>query len=296
MKILISGATGFIGTPLTEKLVQQGHEIFKLSRKKSNDKNTFYWNLSEGTIELDESISFDAVIHLAGEGIANRRWTEAQKKKIRDSRVNGTRLLAETVSKLPQKPSVFISASAIGFFGDRGSEELTENSPAGDSFLADVCQEWENATKPAEEAGIRIAHSRFGIVLAPNGGALKKMLLPFKMGAGGIVGNGKQYYSWIALEDVIDILIFILNNDQLSGPVNCVSPQPLTNHEFTKTLGKALHRPTIFPLPGFMAKTIMGEMADGLLLCSAKVLPEKLQNANYTFKQPELLAAFQSML
>lgn len=296
MNILVTGSNGFIGTPLTDKLKEKGHEVYSLSRSRKDDPKIFHWNPDDGTIELDESIHFDAVIHLAGEGIANKRWSESQKKKIRDSRVNGTTLLAEKVASLEHKPSVFICASAIGYFGDRGDEELTESSPPGDSYLADVCQEWENSTRVAEEAGIRVAHTRFGIVLGSGGGALQKMLTPFKMGVGGNMGSGNQYWSWIALDDVVHILIYALENDQISGPVNCVSPQPLTNREFTKVLGKVLHRPTMFPMPGFAAKLALGEMADELLLCSAKVIPQKLNQSDYTFQYSDLEEALKSMI
>ncbi len=296
MNILISGPNGFIGSPLTEKLKQSGHEVYFLTRNKTDQPNSFYWKPTEGIIELDEAIPFDTVIHLAGEGIANRRWTDSQKKKIKESRVLGTKLLSEKIAQLEHKPALLISASATGYYGDRADEDLTESSAPGESYLADVCNKWEKSTEAAGSAGIRVVQTRFGIVLGLKGGALKKMLLPFKMGVGGIIGNGKQFWSWIALEDVIEIILFIMENDSLSGAVNCVSPQPVTNYEFTKVLGKVLHRPTFFPMPGFIAKAALGEMADALLLCSAKVHPEKLLAANYPFRQTDLEQALKSIL
>jgi len=228
---------------------------------------------------------------LAGENIAAGRWSAKQKDKIRESRVNGTKLLCETLAGLEQKPQVLVSASAIGFYGDRGNEELTEESSVGTGFLPEVCQAWEAATEPAKQAGIRVVNLRIGVVLSKDGGALQKMLLPFKLCAGGIVGNGKQYWSWIGLTDLVGVICHALPSESVSGPVDAVAPNTVTNHEFTKTLGAVISRPTIFPLPAFVARIMLGEMADGLLLASARVLPNQLQASGYEFRYPDLRAA-----
>jgi uncharacterized protein (TIGR01777 family) len=238
----------------------------------------------------------DAVVHLAGANIAAGRWTAEQKARIRDSRVNSTRLLSETFAKLAQPPKVFVCASATGFYGDRGADIMTEDSPAGSGFLAEVCEAWEAATQPARNAGIRTVMLRFGMILSSAGGALAKMLLPFKLGVGGVIGSGDQYWSWIGLDDVVGAIHHALVNDTLEGAVNTVAPQPATNREFTKSLGKILGRPTIFPLPGFAARLALGEMADELLLASTRVEPAKLAASGYAFRHPELEGALRHYL
>ena len=238
----------------------------------------------------------DAVIHLAGENIAEGRWNAAKKARIKDSRLIGTRKLAEQLAQSEHKPSVFISASATGFYGDTGSETITETSAAGTGFLPEVCVEWEASTQPAEEAGIRTVHLRTGIVMSKKGGALKKMLPPFLLGGGGILGTGKQYMSWITLADMVGAIRFAMENDSLSGPVNLTAPNPVDNKEFTKILGRVIKRPTIAPLPGFAAKLIFGEMADAILLSGTKVLPTKLTEAGYSFTHATLEPALQDVM
>ena len=232
------------------------------------------WDPAKGTIDAGKLEGFDAVVHLAGENIAGGRWTEQRKARIRDSRVQGTRLLCEALAKLANKPKTLISASAIGYYGERGDEILDESSPPGsDMFLVEVCKEWEAATEAAVAAGIRVVNLRFGIILSPDGGALSMMLTPFKLGVGGVLGDGKQYMSWVALDDAVGTIEKSMADESINGPVNSVSPNPVTNHEFTKTLGKVLVRPTILPMPAFAARLAMGEMADELLLASAASCP-----------------------
>ncbi len=236
------------------------------------------------------------MVHLAGESIASGRWTVARKREIRDSRVLGTRLLSEALARMPRPPQVLLCASAIGYYGDCGSDVLKEDSPPGSDFLADVCKAWEAATAPAAQKGIRVVHLRSGIILSPKGGALAKMLFPFRMGAGGIIGSGKQYMSWIALDDTLGVIAFALQTPSLHGPVNVVAPNAVTNAEFTKTLGRVLHRPTIFPMPAFAARLAFGEMADALLLSSARVEPAALLRAGYHFQWRDLESALRHLL
>ena len=286
MKILISGATGLIGQELSGHLSSQGHDIVTLQRV--SPETPPYWNIEDRVIDLGNQQKIDAVIHLAGENIAAGRWSKERKEAIRNSRIVGTTLLAEFLAKLEEKPKLLISCSAVGFYGHRPDEILNEQSRQGRGFLAEVCNRWEMATAAAEQAGIRVVNIRLGMVLSRDGGALKKMLLPFKLGFGGIIGHGRQVVSWIALDDVVGAVKHILENDQLSGPVNLVSPHPVTNRVLTKTLGHILRRSTILPLPAFLAKLFLGEMAEELLLSSTEVLPEKLQKSGYKFSYPDL--------
>ncbi|HET7113332.1 MAG TPA: TIGR01777 family oxidoreductase, partial [Pyrinomonadaceae bacterium] len=237
-----------------------------------------------------------AVVHLAGENIAEGRWTSEKKRAIRESRVKGTALLSETLATLHKPPSVFLSASAIGYYGNRGDESLTESSPPGNDFLAGVCQEWEKATTPAAEKEIRTVRARFGIILAEDGGALAKMLTPFRMGIGGRIGDGKQWMSWISLDDVVGAIQFMLHDRFVNGPVNFVAPHPVTNAEFTKTLGRVLSRPTFFPVPAFGVRLAFGEMADALLLSSQRVVPEVLQSGGFGFNWPRLELTLKHLL
>lgn len=288
MKILISGATGLVGTELRSLLKDKGHEITVLTRSKSGSSEKIaVWNPSTGDIESDKLEGLGAVVHLAGESIMGR-WTEEKKIEIENSRVIGTRLLAETLAGLKSKPSVIVSASATGYYGDRGEELLTEDSQAGDGFLADVSAKWEDALKPAVDAGIRAVTVRLGIVLSSEGGALEQMLLPFKLGVGGRIGDGEQYWSWIAIDDVAGAIYHCIINEGISGPVNLVSPNPVTNKEFTDTLGDVLGRPTILPLPAFAARGLFGEMAEELMLASTRVVPEKLLESGYKFQYTDL--------
>jgi len=297
MNILISGSTGMIGSALIEALKSQDHRATRLVRSPlQSSEPTVQWNPAAGTLDAKDVEGFDAVVHLAGESIAASRWTDAQKAKIRDSRVKGTTLLSETLAKLAKPPKVLVCASAIGYYGNRGDTILREDSGAGTGFLADICREWESAAEPARKKGIRVVHLRIGVVMSPKGGALAKMLLPFKMGVGGIVGNGRQYWSWVSLDDVVGAILHALTNENLSGAVNAVAPRAVTNAEFTKTLGKVLSRPTIFPLPGFAARLVLGEMADDLLLSSARIEPARLSASGYQFKHSELEGALRDLL
>ena len=297
MKILVAGSSGLVGNELVSFLKHQGHEVIRLVRSKNKTLNSIYWNPDAG--ELDETTleGFDAVINLAGENIANKRWTVKQKQKIKDSRINSTLLLSSKLTLLQNPPEVFVSASAIGLYGNRPFEVLTENSyPAKGDFLSETCKEWEAATNSASEAGIRVINARFGIILSPKGGALAKLLLPFQLGIGGILGDGKQVMSWIALDDVIYALNYLLQDNSICGPVNFTSPEPVTNLEFTKTLGKVLNRPTIFPVPALVAKLAFGEMADALLLSSAKIQPVKLVASRFKYAYPDLESALRHLL
>ncbi|MEQ9068645.1 MAG: TIGR01777 family oxidoreductase, partial [Gimesia chilikensis] len=246
------------------------------------------WNPAEGQLEPQAFDGVDTVVHLGGVNIAGKRWSPEVKQKIFNSRFQSTSLLASQLASLEQKPSVFLCASAVGFYGDRGEERLDESSPRGEGFLADVCQAWEQATLPAQDAGIRVVNMRFGMILDRKGGALGQMLTPFKMGVGGRLGSGKQYWSWIALPDVINALQFCLNHSELAGPVNFVAPDEVTNLEFTKTLGKVLSRPTCLPVPAWGVKTAFGEMGQELMLTSARVIPKKLTEAGFQFQYPQL--------
>jgi hypothetical protein len=295
MKIAMTGASGFVGSSLTPFLSSQGHEVFPLVRREASAGEIF-WDPSKGLIKAAKMEGMDAVIHLAGENIAAGRWSTARKKRIRDSRVEGTRLLSEALAGLRQPPRVLVCASAIGFYGDRGEEVLTEDSAPGSDFLAEVCRGWEAAAEPAREKGIRTVHLRFGVILSPKGGALKKMLFPFRLGAGGVIGSGSQFMSWIALDDVLGAASHALRTDSLSGPVNTVSPHPATNREFTRSLGKVLSRPTLFPMPAFAARLLFGEMADALLLSSSRVEPVRLKRSGYQFLYPKLDAALWHLL
>jgi uncharacterized protein len=297
MKILVSGSHGLVGKALAPSLERDGHEVFTLVRGKARPGvHEIEWHPNQNEIAAGSLEGFDSVIHLAGESIASGRWTEEKKRRIRDSRVKGTTLLSEALAKLENPPQTFICASAIGYYGDRGDDILTEASPPGNDFLAGVCVEWEQDTGAAAEKGIRVVNARFGIILSADGGALQKMLTPFRLGLGGKIGSGKQWMSWIALDDVVDGIRFALANDSLRGPVNFVAPNPVTNAEFTKTLGKVLSRPTIFPVPAFAARLVFGEMADALLLSSQLVEPAKLKQTGYQFKYSGLESALRHVL
>jgi uncharacterized protein len=294
MKVLVSGSTGLIGSALIPSLEAEGHTIKRLVRKNSNFENEIFWN-PDSKSDFSKLDGFEAVVHLAGESIVGR-WNVEKKEKIRRSRVEGTRSLSEALASAPNPPKVLVCASAIGYYGDRGNELLKEDSPPGTGFLPETCREWESASAPASEKGIRVANTRFGIVLSTKGGALKQMLTPFKLGLGGKVGSGNQYYSWVSIDDVIGSINYILKNETLAGPVNVVSPNPVTNAEFTRILAKVLFRPAVFPMPAFAAKKVFGEMADALLLASAKVEPSKLLESHYPFQYPELEGALRNLL
>jgi uncharacterized protein (TIGR01777 family) len=283
MKIAMTGSSGLVGSALMPILIAAGHDVVPLKRPRD-------WNPDKGTSNLSALSGVEAVIHLAGENIASGRWTAARKQSVLDSRTKGTRLIAETISRMERPPQVLVSASAIGYYGDRGNEVLIENSAPGTGFLAEVCSQWEAATDPATRKGIRVVHLRIGLVLSPSGGALGKMLLPFKLGLGGRIGSGRQFWSWISLDDLCGAIAHCTQATELHGPVNIVSPTPVTNAEFTKALGRALGRPTIFPVPAFALRTALGEMADALVLASARVEPKKLMASRFVFRHTELEA------
>jgi uncharacterized protein (TIGR01777 family) len=295
MKVLISGATGLIGSALIPELESEGHQITRLTRSPGSGDDVG-WNPNAGEIDASGLEGLDAVVHLAGESISEGRWTAEKKRHILESRSQGTGLLAETITNLSEPPRVMVSASAVGYYGDRGNELLREDSGPGNSFLAEVCQVWEGAADPAREAGIRVLSTRFGIVLSPKGGALGTTLPIFKFGGGGRIGSGRQYWSWVALDDVVGSIIHTLKDDSVEGPVNVGSPSPLTNAEYTKVLGKVLNRPTLFPLPAQAARLMLGEVADELLLASARMEPAKLKETGYGFRYPELENALRHLL
>ncbi len=294
MKILISGSNGLVGSTLIPFLTTGDHSVARLVRDRG--AQGVYWNPADGEIDKAKLEGFDAVVHLAGENIADGRWSDEKKKRILDSRVEGTRLLAGALAKLDKKPKVLVCASAIGYYGDRGDEILDETAAPGDGFLSDVCVAWEQAAEPARAAGIRVVHLRIGAVFAADGGALAKMVLPFKLGLGGTLGSGNQYMSWTTIDDVVGMILFAIEHEDLSGPVNAVAPNPVTNRELTKTLGRVLARPTLIPVPAFAFRLALGEIADELLLASTRVVPTKLQQAGYSFRFAELEPALRHLL
>ncbi len=298
MKVLISGSGGFIGSALAERLTSSGHRVIRLVRREvSPGRDAVSWSPDNGEIDAAQLEDVDAVVHLAGEGIGDHRWTEAHKARVLSSRVRGTHLLAETIAQLETPPKVMISGSAVGYYGYLGVDSMTETSPPGDGFLTDVVEQWETATEPAGQAGIRVVRIRSGVVLSPRGGALKKQLLPFKLGVGGKLGSGDQYLSWISLQDEIEAIEFLLERDDISGPVNVTSPNPVTNAEFTRALGAALCRPTFMPVPTLALKLLFsGEMTEEMMLGGQRVLPKRLQEAGYEFSDPEVEVALRKML
>lgn len=301
MKIIVTGSTGLVGTALVRSLLAEGHQVTRMVRGgaqtfRAPGTSAVSWDPEKGTVNAAELEGHDAAVHLAGEPIVGR-WTEEKKRRIRDSRVKSTRLLAETLAGLKDRPKVLVSASAIGFYGDRGGEVLHEESASGGDFLSEVCREWEKAALPASQAGIRVVHLRIGIVLSAEGGALAQMLTPFKFGLGGPVGGGRQYMSWVALDDVVGIIRHALTHEEVRGPVNTVAPQPVTNAEFVKALGRALNRPAVLPMPAFALRLALGRgMADSLLLGGARVEPARLKATGYQFAYPELEGALRHVL
>jgi len=294
MKVAITGASGLVGTALTESFKADGITVAPVSRRPPKE-GVISWSPSDGKIHADDFEGLDAVVHLAGENIAGR-WNPALKQRIRESRVKGTDLLCRTLASLQNKPKVLVSASAIGFYGDQRPEPVDETAGIGEGFLAEVCNAWEKASKPAHAAGIRTANVRIGVVLSKNGGALKKMLTPFKLGGGGIVGSGKQVWSWVSINDVVGGIRHVIDNETISGPINLTAPNASTNYEFTKALGHVLGRPTIIPAPAFALRLAFGEMADALLLSSSRVLPKKLQETGYQFTHETLEPALRELL
>lgn len=296
-QIAVTGASGLVGQALIPALRDNGFEVLRLVRRAAESKDEVQWDPDAGTIDIEALQGVTGAVHLAGENIGSGRWTETKKKKIRDSRVRGTELFAGALARLSPKPRVLVSASGVNYYGTRGSETLDESSTSGSGFLASVCREWEAATSPASEAGIRVVLARFGIVLSSEGGALEKMKIPFVLGIGGRIGDGTQYMSWIALEDLVSAIIFALTRDDLEGPVNFVSPTPVTNADFTATLGRVLKRPTVLPVPEFALRLLLGsEMANELLIGGVRVIPAKLHSHGFEWQYPTLEPALRSIL
>jgi len=292
---LVTGASGLVGSALVSALDARGHQVVKLMRGPASSASAATWNPEARQIDLGRAGNIDAVVHLAGANIA-QRWTPEVKRRIRDSRVEGTQLLSGALAKLPTPPKVLVCASATGFYGNRGEEWLDERSAPGHGFLADTCQEWEAAADAARATGIRVVHLRLGIVLTPNGGALAKMLPAFRLGIGGRLGDGRAYWSWIVLDDLIEAILHALVTESLKGPVNAVSPNPITNSVLTETLGHVLRRPAILPVPRFALELLFGEMAREAMLASFRVKPSRLLETGFQFRFPELEPALRHLL
>ncbi|MDG1845342.1 MAG: TIGR01777 family oxidoreductase [Acidimicrobiales bacterium] len=293
MIIAVTGSSGMIGSALCKSLESSGHEVIRISR---NPDDEIFWNPADGVIDEKSLDGVNAVIHLAGENIASRRWSNKQKSLIYESRVKGTQLLAKTLATLPSPPEVLLSGSAIGFYGDCGDTPVDETSPQGGGFLASVCADWENATKPAEDAGIRVVHLRTGIVLDPFNGMLEKVLPLFKLGLGGRLGKGNQYWSWIGLEDEIRLITWLLS-EEISGPVNLTAPEPVTNAVFTKALGSTLRKPTVFSVPRFGPRLLIGqELAKELIFTSTRAIPRVAQTNGFQFNLPQIDSGLKKIL
>ena len=296
-RIAVTGSSGLIGRSLSGFLESSGHRVDRVVRTTPRlSSSDIPWEPAGQSIDRPALEGTDALVHLAGENIAAGRWTPARKESIRRSRVDGTRFLCETLAGLDRRPQVLVAASAIGFYGDRGDAVMTEDSGPGHGFLAEVCRAWEDATGPACDAGIRVVNLRIGVVLSAAGGALAKMLPPFKRGLGGKLGSGRQYMSWIALDDLVGLIAHLIFTDNLSGPVNAVTPNPVTNAEFTKTLGRVLGRLTMFPVPASMVRLAFGEMGRELLLASTRVEPVRIRESGFDYRHPELEGALRHEL
>lgn len=297
MKTLITGSSGLIGSALVESLTAAGHQIVSLTRSTAGPGTAaIHWDPLADRLDPAELEGLDAVVHLAGENIASGRWTRRKKARIRHSRLDGTRLLSRALGGLSRPPRVMASASAVGYYGDRGQQQLDETSPPGSGFLADLCRDWEAATRPAAEAGIRVVLMRFGVVLAAEGGALARMLPAFRWGLGGRLGSGRQYVSWITLDDAVRAVDRLLGEETPAGPVNLVAPQPVDNRRLTRSLGRVLRRPAVLPVPALALRVMLGEMADELLLSSARAVPRRLLDWGFEFGDPELDAALDRLL
>ncbi len=296
MKILVSGASGLVGTHLVPTLLAKGNQVYKLVRRAPRGIDEIEWDAEKGFADEERLENFDAVVHLAGDNVASENWSEDKKRRIRESRTVGTRILVDALKRRIVPPKHFISASAIGFYGSGGGEIFNETSAAGSGFLPEVCREWEAESSKAANFGARIVLLRIGVVLAKDGGALAKMLTPFKFGVGGATGSGKQWMSWIAIDDLVKIFNFALENVEISGAVNAVAPNAVTNAEFTATLGKVISRPTFLSTPEFAIKLLFGEMGETLLLEGARVYPQRLVDAKFTFDYPNLEAAMRHVL
>jgi uncharacterized protein (TIGR01777 family) len=295
MHVAMTGSRGLIGSELTPLLTTGGHRVTRIVHQ-GGEADDLVWPLDATRFDPTELEGVDAVVHLAGENIAGGKWSEVQKQRIRESRVERTRQLCSSLAAMSSPPKVLIAASAIGYYADRGSEVLDEGSSAGTGFLAEVAQDWEAATQVASEAGIRVVNLRIGVVLSPRGGALESMLTPFQLGGGGKIGDGRQYFSWVCIDDVAGAILHALMDESLCGPVNAVAPHPVTNEEFTKTLGKVLRRPTILRVPAFAVKLMWGEMGEELLLASTRVVPQRLLQSNYEFRHGHLEDALRFLL
>jgi uncharacterized protein (TIGR01777 family) len=308
MRILIGGASGWIGGALVPLLAERGHEVTRLIREgggagggATGDRgggSTIPWDPDRGILDPVRFRGFDAVVHLGGVSIASGRWTPARKQAIFESRVRSTLLLAERIAAAPpaERPRAFVVSSAVGYYGDRGEESLPETSGPGEGFLADVCRAWEEAAGPASRAGVRVAHVRTAMVLGRKGGALPAMLLPFRLGLGGPIGNGRQWWPWISLDDVTSVYVRLIEDETMSGAVNATAPEAVASAAFARALGRALHRPAVLPAPAFALRLLLGEMADGLLLASAKAVPARLVRAGFSYRHPELAGALRAAL
>jgi uncharacterized protein (TIGR01777 family) len=291
LNILLTGSAGLIGSELGSFLIKNKHRVLRLVRRAPAGPDEVEWDPYSETLNLQALEGIDAVVHLAGESIASGRWTAEKKHRIRESRVKGTRLLAQSLASLFDPPKVLVSVSAIGYYGDRSEEHLNEKSGAGNGFLPELCREWETATSPAANRGIRVVIPRIGVVLSAAGGALALMLPIFRLGIGGRIGSGRQYMSWITIDDLVGIIDHVIRFESIQGPVNAVSPNPVTNLVFSKTLGQVLSRPVLFALPAFAARLAFGQMANEALLASARVSPARLIESGYQFAFPELEGA-----
>jgi uncharacterized protein (TIGR01777 family) len=290
---MVSGAGGMIGSALLPALADRGHDVTRLVRRRAREGEV-QWDPAAGRLEADELRDVDAAVHLSGETL-DGRWTKAKKRRILDSRLDSTTLLAETLGRL-ERAKVLVCASAVGYYGDGGDRELTEADPSGEGFLAAVVRQWEEAAEPARRAGVRVVNTRFGVILSPDGGALKKMLLPFRLGIGGPFGRGRQYMSWIAIDDVVGVILRALEMDDLSGPVNAMAPNPVTNREFARTLGRVLGRPAVLPVPAPALRLVIGEFAQEGLLWGQRAVPARLLESGYAFRHPELEGALRHLL
>jgi|SRR5665213_1192770 len=298
MRILVTGASGFLGRRLVAALGRQRHEVLRLSRGPMDpqDPRLLPWDPATAFIDERALQGLDAVIHLAGQGIADARWTASTKEKLRESRLLGTRVLVDALAALKAGPKVFLAASAVGYYGDRESEDLSEKSPVGEGFLASLCRDWEQATARAGDFGMRVVQMRLGVVLGPEGGVLKRTLLPFKLGLGGRLGSGRQWMSWISAPDAVRAMLFLLEQPDCSGVYNVTSPNPVTNAQYTLSLRRALSRPALLPVPGFALRFFMGEMADALLLSGQKVYPQRLKERGFTWEMPYIGEALNRLL
>jgi len=294
--VTITGANGLVGSALARLLESGGRRVRRVVRRANGSPGEVRWDPASRTIDSGELEGTGAVVHLAGENIANRRWSADVRRSILESRTHGTQFLSAALARLRRPPRVLVSASAVGFYGDRGDQILDETAGRGHGFLSDVCEQWEASTGDARDAGIRVVHLRIGVVLTPLGGALAKMLVPFRLGGGAMLGDGRQYVSWIALEDLLRAIVHVITDDRLEGPVNATSPAPVTNGELTRSLASVLRRPAFLRVPAFVLRTMLGEMADEMLLASTRAVPRRLDRSGFTFRHPELDDALAEML